>query len=108
MTDSQFESRALIKAFAVSGAWIRKFQHSPKEILDYPVVVQTVQFDGPRVQFGIFQLNTLNPNCSKIKNFWFRKPIMNLYDECVYKDGRPSLVNYNFDILKILCVLYGN
>lgn len=76
---------------------------------DKPVVLQVMQLDGKRIQFGIFQLNTLDLNNeNENRNFWFRKPIMHLYDECTYNQGRPMLSNYNFDVLKTFCVLYGN
>lgn len=107
VNDSQFESRALVKAFTITSSYARTiFGENAKE-LDQPIVLQTVHFDKHRVQFGLFQLNTLDLN-SEHKNYWFRKPIMELYEECKYSDGRPNLVNYNFNVFKTMCVLYGN
>jgi large subunit ribosomal protein L37 len=107
VNDSQFESRALLKAFAVTSSYARKVFGDNARDLDHPVVLQTVHFDKQRIQFGLFQLNTLDLN-SETKNYWFKKPIMELYEDCKYADGRPQLVNYNFNVFKTMCVLYGN
>lgn len=98
-----------MKAFAITSSWAKKVYGENVTDIDKPIVLQVVQLDVKRVQFGIFQLNTLNliPTNEK-KNFWFSKPIMQLYDECIYSKGRPMLSNYNFDVLKTFCVLYGS
>lgn len=109
INDSQFESRALLKAFAITSAWARKIYGENARQLEQPVVLQTIQLDKKRVQFGIFQLNTFDlQGEGGVKNYWFRKPISDLYDECTYHEGRPQLVNYNFNIFKTMCVLYGS
>lgn len=77
--------------------------------LEEPITVQVVQLDGKRVQFGIFQLNTLDlDDTNGSTNYWFRKPEMLLYDECIYKEGRPLLTNYNFDVFKLMSIFYSN
>lgn len=77
--------------------------------LEKPIVVQVIQLESRRIQFGIFQLNTLDLNNEGgAKNFWFSKKEMNLYDECCYRDGRPALTSYNFDVFRMMNVFYSN
>lgn len=74
-----------------------------------PVVVQSVQTDGKSFQFSVFQLNTLELDGSDgLKNIWFSMPKMDLYSECLYKAGRPTLDGYNGNVLKYMQVFYGN
>uniref|UniRef100_A0A336KZI8 Large ribosomal subunit protein mL37 n=1 Tax=Culicoides sonorensis TaxID=179676 RepID=A0A336KZI8_CULSO len=108
VTDNQFESRALMKAFAVASSKAQAHLGTSTKDLPQPIVVQTVQCDTKRVQFGIFQLNTLDLNGSSRKNFWYCSNIMNLYEECAYKLGRPVLEGYNRDVLRHMSVFYNN
>lgn len=109
MTDDQFESRAMLKGFAVAASRAHSLYGQNVKDLKKPITVQVVQLESQRVQFGIFQLNTLDlDGASGLKNFWFRKPITNLYDECCYNHGRPALTAYNFDVLRLMSVFYGN
>ncbi|KAG5670349.1 hypothetical protein PVAND_000623 [Polypedilum vanderplanki] len=109
VTHDQFESRAILKGFAVATSRAHSLYGLDVKILQQPIAIQVVQLDGRKIQFGIFQLNTLDLDSKDgVKNFWFRKPDMFLYDECIYKDGRPLLSNYNFDIFKMMCVFYSN
>lgn len=109
VTDDQIESRAMLKGFAVAGSRAHKLYGQNVKDLKRPITVQVVQLESQRVQFGIFQLNTLDlDGTSGLKNFWFRNPITNLYDDCFYNDGRPALTAYNFDVLRLMSVFYGN
>ncbi|CRL07427.1 CLUMA_CG020397, isoform A [Clunio marinus] len=109
VTPDQFESRAMIKGFAAASSCAQSLYGFEVEELPEPVVVQVVQFDGKRVQFGIFQLNTLNLDVTEgPKNYWFRKPETQLYDVCCYTNGRPALTSYNFDVFRLMSVFYNN
>lgn len=109
MTDTQFESRAILKGFAVAASRAQTMYGEGCKQLDKPIPVQVVQFDGKKIQFGIFQLNTLDlEGAEGIKNYWFSSPITKLYDDCHYEKGRPSLTAYNFDIFKMMNVFYSS
>lgn len=109
VTTDQFESRALLKAFSVATARAQSLYGMEVKTLEKPIVVQAVQLNGSKIQFGIFQLNTLDLNGTKgTKNYWFRKPEMELYQECCYKEGRPAMTGYNFDVLRYMSVFYNS
>lgn len=109
VTSEQFESRAIMKGFTVAASRAKTIYGDNVKILQEPITVQVVQLDGKRIQFGIFQLNTLDlDEINGPTNYWFRKPEMLLYDECIYKEGRPLLTNYNFDVFKLMSIFYSN
>jgi hypothetical protein len=109
VTSDQFESRAIFKGFAAAASRAQSLYGSEVGDLETPIAIQVVQIDSRRIQFGIFQLNTLNLNsANEKKNFWFRKPEMLLYEDCCYKEGRPSLTSYNFDVFKMMSVFYSS
>ncbi|XP_063704454.1 large ribosomal subunit protein mL37 [Culicoides brevitarsis] len=107
VSNTQFESRAIMKAFAVAASKARASLGTNVTDLQQPIVVQTVQSDGKRFQFGIFQLNSLDLTSQK-QNYWYSSQIMNLYEECGVKKGKPTLEGYNRDVLKHMTVLYNN
>lgn len=85
------------------------FSQPDVKTLESPISVQVVHLNGNKLQFGVFQLNTLDLDGSDgVKNFWFTKPELELYQECVYKEGRPAMVGYNRDVLKYMSVFYNN
>jgi len=107
--DSQFEARAMLKAFAAASSRAKLLQGEDVTNLKHPIVVQAIQTDGKRYQFGIFQLNTLNlDNNSPVKNVWYGGNIINLYEECAYKTGKPHLEGYNKDVLRHMLAFYTN
>lgn len=109
VTPEQMESRALLKGFAVAASRAHSLYGKDTKVLNKPIVVQVIQLDGSQIQFGIFQLNTLDlNNKTGIKNYWFRQPITSIYETCHYNQGRPALVNYNFDILRFMSAFYNN
>lgn len=109
VTTDQFESRAIFKGFAVAASRAQSLYGKDVKKLEKPIVVQVVQFESKRVQFGVFQLNTLDLNdADGVRNFWFRKPEMHLYEECCYHDGRPALTGYNFDVFRLMNVFYSS
>ncbi|CAO1438750.1 unnamed protein product [Diamesa hyperborea] len=109
VTTDQYESRSMLKAFSVAATRAQSLYGMKVKTLEKPIVVQSVQFNGSKIQFGIFQLNTLDLDGNKgTKNYWFRKPEMELYQECCYKEGRPAMTGYNFDVLRYMSVFYNN
>lgn len=97
----------MIKGFAVAASRAQSLYGKGVKTLKKPIVVQVVQIDGRHVQFGIFQLNSLDLKSSN-RNLWFRRESMDLYDECCYSDGRPLMSSYNFDVLRLMSVFYSN
>jgi len=110
VTQDQFESRAMLKGFAVAASRAQSLYGAEyDQVLEKPIVVQVVQIDGKRIQFGIFQLNTLAlDNSEGVKNYWFINPPMELYNECCYREGRPALTSYNFDVFRLMNVFYSS
>lgn len=77
--------------------------------LPSPITVQSVQVNGNKFQFGVFQLNTLNLDGTEgVKNYWFSNPIQDLYDVCAYLEARPKLSGYNPSVLKNALAFYKN
>lgn len=108
-TSDQFESRAILKGFAAAAGRAQSLYGVDAKILKSPIVVQVVHLDSKRIQFGVYQLNTLDLNgTNNVKNYWFSQPPMNLYENCRYDDGRPSLTSYNFDVFRMMNVFYNN
>lgn len=109
VNSDQFESRAMLKGFAVAASRAQSLYGSNVKELKKPIVVQVVHLDGKQIQFGIFQLNTLDlEGDDGLKNYWFSKPAFSLYDECCYNDGRPLLSSYNYDVFRLMNVFYSN
>lgn len=77
--------------------------------LDKPIVIQSVQTDGRVFHFGVFQLNTLSL-CGNggVRNYWFHQPEMELFSECAYKEGKPTLIGYNKDVFRCLNAFYSS
>lgn len=59
--------------------------------------------DGKMFHFSIFQLNTLElDKDSKTKNIFWHVPRIALYQFCGYIEGKPSLIEYNPEVIKKL------
>ncbi|XP_053698104.1 39S ribosomal protein L37, mitochondrial [Sabethes cyaneus] len=110
ITDDQQDGRAMIKAFTVAAARARQLYGDNVKALPQPINVQAVQTDSQWFHFSIFQLNTLDltGSATEHRNLWFRKPRMNLYSECGYLVGKPTLQDYNKDVLKHMAVFYDS
>ncbi|XP_023306786.2 39S ribosomal protein L37, mitochondrial [Lucilia cuprina] len=110
VTTTQFQSRTMLKAFAVAAARAKQlYGESALENLPKPIVVQSIQTDGRTFHFGIFQLNTLAlGENGDLKNYWFHESNMDLFTECGYKTGRPYLEGYNKDVFRCLNAFYNN
>jgi large subunit ribosomal protein L37 len=107
VTPSQFESRAMIKAFSTAAAKAQALYGADVKDLPKPIVVQCVQTNGQTFHFGVFQLNTMDlDGVDGTKNYWFTRPNINLYEECGYQVGRPVLEGYNADVMRLMNVFY--
>lgn len=114
VTDDQREGRLMLKAFSVAASRARQLYGESVKVLPRPITVQAVQTDSKWFHFGIFQLNTLDLEASNeqqnqgTRNLWFRKPRMDLYGECGYLVGKPTLQEYNREVLRHLAVFYAS
>lgn len=111
VTDTQLEARSLLKAFTVAAASARARFGADVAELPQPIVVQSVQTDGRRFQFGTFQLNTLRLSADDVtapKNVWYSGPAVPLFEACEYRVGQPVLIEYNRQVLRHLYAFYRN
>ncbi|XP_055524558.1 39S ribosomal protein L37, mitochondrial [Wyeomyia smithii] len=110
VTEDQQDGRAMLKAFSVAAARARQLYGDNVKALPHPITVQAVQTDSRWFHFSIFQLNTLEltSTASENRNLWFRKPRMDLYSECGYLVGKPTLHGYNKEVLKHMAVFYDS
>lgn len=107
---SQFQSRNMLKAFAVAAARAKQlYGKSAVDKLIRPIVVQSIQTDGRTFHFGVFQLNDLRINkLEGPKNYWFHSSNLNLFETCEYVSGRPKLKGFNKDVLRYMYAFYIN
>ncbi|ALC46851.1 mRpL37 [Drosophila busckii] len=110
VSKNQFQARTLLKAFAAAASRAKQLYGSAtNEALPRPIVVQSVQTDGRIFHFGVLQLNTLNLNSSStVKNYWFNRPSVELFEECCYQTGRPHLEKFDHEPFRILNAFYHN
>lgn len=111
VTETQLQSRTLLKAFAVAAASARAHYGRDVGDLPQPIVIQSVQTDGRRFYFGSLQLNTLRVDAHEAtapKNVWHSVPAMQLFDLCEYRSGQPVLTEYNRKVLRHLYAFYRN
>lgn len=107
VTESQFMSRSMVKAFAVAASSARSLYGENVTDLKTPIVVQSIQFNDAKIHFGVFQLNTLNLNgVNGMKNVWFNGPSLKLFSECLYRRARPELDEYNPDVFRYIYGFY--
>ncbi|XP_071453933.1 large ribosomal subunit protein mL37 [Hetaerina americana] len=109
VSEQQFLGRSLVHTFAVAAAQARhKFGNDVGE-LENPVTLQSIHTDGKRFHFSILQLNTLDLNGTVgIKNILWHTPLINMFEECCYKKGRPELIGYNEDVASKTLAFYVN
>lgn len=130
VTETQYQGRALLKAFTVATAKARAeygvsidqgemrkgisfksypFIQADVKDLPAPITVQIVQVNGSQFYFGAYQLNTLNlEGNTDTVNYWYHTPPLELYSACEYIEARPALREYNPDILKYVYGYYRN
>lgn len=82
------------------------FQPSVKDLPE-PIVVQCVQTDGKMFHFSVLQLNSVDLSSNLCNAYWSLPPI-NIYEECSYLKGVPTLEGYNPEVFKTLLALYVN
>ncbi|XP_049285905.1 39S ribosomal protein L37, mitochondrial [Anopheles funestus] len=104
----QVEGRTMMKAFAVAAARARQLYGEDVKALPNPITVQAVQTDSKTFHFSVYQLNTLDLNSSTDRNMWFRKAPFDLYSQCDYIVGKPTLDDYNKDVLRHFALFYSN
>uniref|UniRef100_W8CD51 Large ribosomal subunit protein mL37 n=1 Tax=Ceratitis capitata TaxID=7213 RepID=W8CD51_CERCA len=109
VTNSQFQSRNMLKAFSVAAARARQLYGNTAVDFSNPIVVQSIQTDGRTFHFGVFQLNTLRLDDSEgVKNYWFNTCNQDLFHTCQYVTGKPVLEDFNRDVLRYLYAFYCN
>lgn len=108
VTETQIEGRNLIKAFTVAAAKAQQLYGDNVKKLEQPIVVQSVETDGKSFYFGIFELRTLDLTSNDDVNIWYSIPKIDLFENCSYQKGRPSLEGYNSEVLKVLKSFYSN
>ncbi|XP_053669887.1 39S ribosomal protein L37, mitochondrial [Anopheles nili] len=104
----QIEARTMMKAFAVAAARARQLYGDDVTALPHPVTVQAIQTDSKTFHFSVYQLNTLDLSSTTDRNMWFRKSPLDLYTQCGYIVGKPTLENYNKDVLRYFATFYSN
>uniref|UniRef100_A0A182YKH1 Large ribosomal subunit protein mL37 n=1 Tax=Anopheles stephensi TaxID=30069 RepID=A0A182YKH1_ANOST len=104
----QIEGRTMVKAFAAAAARARQLYGEDVKALPNPITVQAVQTDSKTFHFSVYQLNTLDLSSSTDRNMWFRKAPLELYSQCGYVVGKPTLDDYNKDVLRHFAVFYSN
>lgn len=107
--EDQIEARSLLKGFTIAGSQAREKYGPEVEELPEPMVTQVIQTNGQWFHFSVFQLNTLTiDRNTTIKNIFWNSPRMWLYNSCSYVNGRPSLVDYNPEVLNKTMAFYKN
>lgn len=70
--------------------------------------INCIQTDGKNYHFGVLELNTLNVDGNEgIKNVWYTKNDMKLYDSSRYFSGTPVLENYNPQVYGYINAFYN-
>lgn len=109
VTESQFLSRTLVKAFAVAASRAQQLYGDDVKKLPEPLTLQVVHSDNKRFHFGVLQLNTLLLSSPEEKNiFWMLPSPVDLYEECGYVKGRPTLQDYNPEVFQRILAFYFN
>ncbi|XP_058059130.1 large ribosomal subunit protein mL37 [Anopheles bellator] len=104
----QVEGRTMVKAFTVAAARARQLYGDDVKALPHPITVQAVQTDSKTFHFSVYQLNTLDLSSTTERNMWFRKSPLDLYTQCGYVVGKPTLDGYNKDVLRLFAMFYSN
>lgn len=107
VTNHQLSGQFLMRCFTAAAGFAR---HKFKTVmqLPHPIVIQCVQTDGQQFMFGVFQLNTLELDQDKLRNYFWFTPQKSLYSKAGYESGRPVLYEYNPEIFDTLFALYTN
>ncbi|CAG9565470.1 unnamed protein product [Danaus chrysippus] len=108
VTPSQILGRSLTHAFTIASSYAKQLYGEDVKDLPDPVHINCIQTDGQRFHFGVFELNTLNVDGTDgIKNVWYCKNDMKLYDSSRYLNGMPVLENYNPKVYGYINAFYN-
>lgn len=85
------------------------FQDNVKKLPE-PITIQAVHTDNKKFHFAVLQLNTLDLDGTAPERnvFWMLPEAMNLYQECAYVKGRPTLEEYNPEVFQRILAFYCN
>lgn len=110
VTESQFYSRTLVKAFAVAASRAQQLYGDNVKKLPEPITLQAVHTDNKKFHFAVLQLNTLDlDETAQEKNiFWMLPQAMDLFSECAYVKGKPTLEDYNPEVFQRILSFYCN
>ncbi|KAJ1523379.1 hypothetical protein ONE63_001246 [Megalurothrips usitatus] len=110
VTESQFLSRTVVKAFAVAAARAQQLHGDNVKQLPEPITIQAVHTDNRRFHFAVLQLNTLDLDATaQEKNIvWMLPQAIDLFSECGYVKGRPVLEEYNPEVFQRILSFYCN
>ncbi|XP_028026523.1 39S ribosomal protein L37, mitochondrial [Bombyx mandarina] len=109
VTQNQILGRSLTHAFNVASSYAKQMHGEDVKDLPEPIFVNCIQTDGQLYHFGVLQLNTLNVDGNEgIKNVWYCKNNMKLYDSSRYFSGMPVLENYNNKVYGYINAFYNS
>ncbi|KAK3929041.1 39S ribosomal protein L37, mitochondrial [Frankliniella fusca] len=109
VTESQFLSRTLVKAFAVAASRAQQLYGDDVKELPEPLTLQVVHTDNKKFHFGVLQLNTLDLISPQERNiFWMLPSAIHLFEKCGYETGRPTLQEYNPEVFQRILAFYFN
>uniref|UniRef100_A0A0K8TE31 Large ribosomal subunit protein mL37 n=1 Tax=Lygus hesperus TaxID=30085 RepID=A0A0K8TE31_LYGHE len=109
VSQDQFLSRSLMKAYAFALAEARRRYGADIENLPHPVTVQCVHTDSKDFHFAVLQLNTVKDNTlTDERNFYWSLPIQTLYETCEYSSGKPVIEGYNPSVFNTLLAFCRN
>lgn len=108
VTEDQIISRSLMKSYTIAASCARqRFGLSVKKLPE-PITVQCIQSDGKNYHFFVFQLNSLDVNDDRVKNFWYTLPSSALYEKAQYDNARPVVEGYNPEVFRKILAFYRN
>lgn len=109
VTEDQMQARAMIKSFTAAASNARQRFGSEVKHLPEPVTVQCILSNGQDFHFSVLQLNTLDINKTEgIRNFWWTTPTLKLFEQACYDSGKPTLKDYNPEVIKKVFAFYKN
>nr|XP_022909733.1 39S ribosomal protein L37, mitochondrial [Onthophagus taurus] len=106
--ETQIFGRNLLKAFTIGASYGKRLYGEKIKDLSKPIVLQCIQTNGKWFNFGILQINTLDLLSDKVRNVWFQSENIELFNNCGYVDGKPTLEGYNSEVIKHILGFYNN
>ncbi|KAF6207959.1 hypothetical protein GE061_016408 [Apolygus lucorum] len=111
VSQDQFLSRSLMKAYAFALAEARRRYGANVQKLPRPVTVQCVHTDSKDFHFAVLQLNTVKDSSETTtdeRNFYWSLPIQSLYETCEYSSAKPVIEGYNPSVFNTLLAFCRN